>query len=543
MKRILIALVVVLVVLGVAGSLAFRSGQARAKTAGGDGVVKVQRGDVVVSVVETGTVDAVKSVEVRSRASGRLARLLVEEGDVVTQGQLIAIVDPQETQLRVEQDSAQLRGAQSAVQRTAIEIEQRRQTARADVDQARARVAQLRDELRAQPVMTRTAIESSETALSSALQAKEQLTSVTQPGDRIATQTELQEAELGHRTASNELRRRQELVEKGYIAKRSVDEAQLQEEAARARVTRARDRASRLEQQQRLEVRQADERIKQARADLERARAGTVHDSVKAKELESAIAGLRRAEASLRDVEAMQKSREQGQATVAQLSSVLGESRRQLRETEIRAPISGVVTKKLVQEGELVASLSSFSAGTPIVRIEDRREMMVKLEVNEIDVAKMQLEMPVSVEVDALPKERFQGIVHRIAPASKVSEQGQMSTDTVVRYEVEVRLLNASQTLRSGMTARCRLEVLRQNDVLVLPAEYVGRDGEKRFVEVPKEGEKQPERVYVQVGAESGSRVEILSGIDEGAQVNRPAYKGPPRKGAMSFGPDEDDEE
>ena len=92
---------------------------------------EVTKGDVAVSIIETGTVDAVRTVEIKPQVTGRLAELFVDEGSMVVAGQLLAVIDPQETQLRVEQGRAQLMGAQSVVERSSLEIDQRRKTAKA----------------------------------------------------------------------------------------------------------------------------------------------------------------------------------------------------------------------------------------------------------------------------------------------------------------------------------------------------------------------------------------------------------------------------
>jgi HlyD family secretion protein len=261
----------------------------------------------------------------------------------------------------------------------------------------------------------------------------------------------------------------------------------------------------------------------------------------------SATAEVQKAQAALQDVPIMQKGREQSLATVSQISSVLGESQRQLGETEIRAPISGIVSKRYIEEGELVASLSSFSSGTAIVRIEDRRQMLVNLDVNEIDVARMATGMKAEVmatgmkaevTVDAIPGRTFAGTVTKIAPASKsTAVQGQpVPTEAVVKYEVEIRLVAADPALRSGMSAKCSLEVVHKSGVLLLPSEYVGKDKKGRFVELPpatKEGK--PERREIVAGSESGSSIEIMSGLKEGDRVQKPTYKGPERQGMMSM--------
>lgn len=547
MKKVAIVVVIVLVLVCGVGGLLFQRQQAQmaaSQQAGNQGT-KVERGELLVKVVETGTIDAVKAVDVRSRTSGRLKRLLVEEGDYVTSGQLIAIIDPLEVQLQVDQNQAQLSGARSATARTEIELQQRRVTAKAQYDQSLARLAQLREELSAQPTLTSAAIRQAEAALNSAMQERERLLSSIQPNERTATETELRQARASHETALSEFNRVTDLLAKGYVAGRSVEAAKLEMDVARARMDKAEWTDRRLETEQRLERMKSDEDVRRAQADLDRAMANRIQDSVKRKEFESAASAVESARAGLRDVQVLARTRDQNAASVAQLASQLSDSQRQLGETQVRAPMDGVVTKRTIEVGDLVTGLSAFSQGTAIFRIEDRRSMRVKLEINEIDVARLRTEMAAKVDVDAFPERHFEGIVKKIAPAStglSATQQGAApSADNVVKYEVEIWLEKSDPALRSGMSAKCTIETLRRDKALRLPVEYVGRDKEGRFVMLaPKSGSKdKPKRQVVEVGVTTGSFIEILSGVAEGARVVRPDYAGPARKGMMEAGPDD----
>ena len=104
----------------------FRQQQIAAASGSVADTVVLDRGEVKVQVVESGTIEAERVVELKSRAAGRLAKLLKDEGDQVAAGELIAVIDPTETRLQVDQNSAQLRGAQASVTRQDIEIRQRR---------------------------------------------------------------------------------------------------------------------------------------------------------------------------------------------------------------------------------------------------------------------------------------------------------------------------------------------------------------------------------------------------------------------------------
>lgn len=348
-------------------------------------------------------------------------------------------------------------------------------------------------------------------------------------------------------TAKREYDRLKDLESKGYVAGRALDSAKLQYDLARYRRQATLDNQNRLETELRLELAKADEGIKQASADLDRANANTIQDIVKRREYESAMAAVSQARAALKDVDVLRQSKIQSMATASQLSSILRDSRRQLRETRIVAPMTGVVTKRYMEVGELVTALSAFSAGSAVVRIEDRRSMRVTLNVNEIDVARLSLGMAAKIDVDAIPDKTLDGRVTKIAPASNAlsAAQGQATAvaEAVVKYEVEIVLDKTDPKLRSGMSAKCTLEVVSRKNVLQLPLEYVGKDAAGRFVMLAAAStDGKPTRKEVRVGISSAALIEILDGVKEGDKVERPEFKGPPRAGFMQMGGDDQGE-
>ncbi len=501
---------------------------------------EVTEGDMEIKVVETGQIDAVKAVEVKSRVSGRVAQLLVEEGDVVEKGQLIAVIDPQETELRVEQDRAQLRGAQSAIERLDVEIVQRESLLRSALKQAEERLAQAKDQLQAQPTLTKVGIRSAEASLTSATKERERLVSSSHPTQRTSTEANLREARANLANAEAEHTRQKELLALGYTAGRNVENSQLQLELAKARLATAEENLRRLDDQHRVELERADAAIAQAKAELDRSKTNQFQDDVRQRDYQIALSDLDRAKAQLRDIEVLKKSRNQSVASADQIGSVLGDSLRQLGETEIRAPIAGVVTRKLVQEGELVASLSSFSSGTPIIRLEDRTAMMVKLNVNEIDVAKLTLGMPARVSVDAFADQEVAGTVRKIAPAT-LATTAAAGQAAVVKFEVEVWLDPNNLNLKSGMSAKCTMITDKRAKTLQVPAEYVSKDADGSFVLLkPAKPTDEPKKVRVKTGLTSGARVELVEGVKLGDKLVKPEFTGPARKGAMQFGGDDE---
>jgi HlyD family secretion protein len=110
-KRIIIVSVVVVVVLLFAGVLfAFSHGGTKIDPTK---LAKVEKGDLAKSVVATGKVEPITKVEVKSKASGIVKKLLVDAGDKVKKGQLLAQLDKLEIQAQVEQSKASLQAAEA----------------------------------------------------------------------------------------------------------------------------------------------------------------------------------------------------------------------------------------------------------------------------------------------------------------------------------------------------------------------------------------------------------------------------------------------
>jgi HlyD family secretion protein len=85
-------------------------------------LAKVERGDLAKSVVATGKIQAITQVEVKSKASGIVQKLLVDYGDHVKQGQVLAELDRQEIQAQVNQQRASLEASEAAAQAATADL-------------------------------------------------------------------------------------------------------------------------------------------------------------------------------------------------------------------------------------------------------------------------------------------------------------------------------------------------------------------------------------------------------------------------------------
>src|SRR6478672_13853197 len=199
--------------------------------------------------------------------------------------------------------------------------------------------------------------------------------------------------------------------------------------------------------------------------------------------------------------------------------------------SNVVAPMDGVVLTKNVEIGESITSgVSSFNAGTVLFTVADVSKMIVKAGVNEVDIGKIKVGMPVKVTLDAYPKVKFQGRIDRIAPAVRID-------DKVRVFDVEIRLDAQGRELRSGMTANIEVNGERKDKVLTVPVESVFQrdDAEVVYVRKKLDPKAKPltkeakndkdawkhsfDRRTVVTGLADNSRVEILSGLKPGEEV------------------------
>ena len=232
--------------------------------------------------------------------------------------------------------------------------------------------------------------------------------------------------------------------------------------------------------------------------------------------------------------------REREKYTLVEKSGIpIGESAANFKGSNIVAPMDGVVLTKNVEIGESITSgVSSFNAGTVLFTVADTSRMIVKAGVNEVDIGKIHVGLPVRVTLDAYPKVRFDGKIDRIAPAVRIDEKVRV-------FDVEIRLDAQGRELRSGMTANIEVIGEKKEKVLSVPVESVfKRDDEeivyvkkaldpKAFAEESKE-KKSPEQIkkeqkdawkkffdkrVIVTGLADNARVEIVSGLKLGEEV------------------------
>src|SRR5688572_21786503 len=173
--------------------------------------------------------------------------------------------------------------------------------------------------------------------------------------------------------------------------------------------------------------------------------------------------------------------REREKYTLVEKSGIpIGQSAANFKGSNIVAPMDGVVLTKNVEIGESITSgVSSFNAGTVLFTVADTSRMIVKAGVNEVDIGKISVGLPVRVTLDAYPKIRFEGKIDRIAPAVRIDEKVRV-------FDVEIRLDAQGRELRSGMTANIEVIGEKKEKVLSVPVESVFKRDDQEIVYVKK---------------------------------------------------------
>lgn len=216
-----------------------------------------------------------------------------------------------------------------------------------------------------------------------------------------------------------------------------------------------RDEQNQLEQAS-ADLEQADARLEVAKEQLNRAQVLRDSGVVTANELESARLEYANARSSY---------------VKAQTSVELAKEQR--ADATVRAPITGTIISRQVEEGQIITSTNNVSGGTTLLEMADLAEVRVRTLVDESDIGRVEPGLPVGITVEAYPDTTFQGEVHRIEPQS-VEEQN------VTMFPVLIRIPNDDGDLRPGMNADVEIVLGQRDDVLALPNSGIKMPSEAR---------------------------------------------------------------
>jgi len=169
----------------------------------------------------------------------------------------------------------------------------------------------------------------------------------------------------------------------------------------------------------------------------------------------------------------------------------------------VRSPIDGVVAWTMQDYAR------ELEAGQPIASIIDRRAMQLHLQVDEIDIVHLHEGQEGRVTIDALPGQSFPATVKRVDLMGHENEG-------VVRYSVLVEVQDTG-SVHPGMTGNVDIFIDRREDVLLVPIEAVYDEDGQAMVEILRDG--RVEEAPIEVGLMNSRYAELVSGLDEGDTV------------------------
>lgn len=181
-------------------------------------------------------------------------------------------------------------------------------------------------------------------------------------------------------------------------------------------------------------------------------------------------------------------------------------------ESVIKAPIGGYILEKNVNIGDPVVPLTSYQAGTVLMTLADMDSLVFKGTVDEIDVGKLEIGMPVKIKIGALPDKELPGVLEKISLKAKEESNSRMFPVEISIEDTEIALL------RAGYSANADIIINEVRDVLTIPERVVYFAGDSVYVEVPGAGGER-EKVLIEAGLSDAIRVEVKSGLAEGRKI------------------------
>jgi len=389
------------------------------------------------------------SVTIVPKVSGTLEEIKVKLGDRVKEGEVIAKIESREFLLGVKQAEAAFSAAQTqwnlAKATAQTEFFSNLAQVQAALKVAQANLDKIRKGAREEEIQRVDA----------------------------AYQQALANAE----TTEKNLNRARDNYEKGAISDQQFDGAQLQFKVAQAG-------------------------LESAKANLDLIKKGAREEDIKVVEaqVEQTQASLKNLE-SLKEAKSWEAKIKGVQAQAEQAEVALGLAKIRLEDCTIKAPISGIISKRFVDVGAMVGPTQ------PLVSIVDIDTVKLLTHVSDEDLDKVKLTQEVEVKVGTYLNRSYQVKEINISPVMDPLSR---------KIEVKINISNPDYLLKPGMFPKIKLWGEKKNVLLVPKGAVVKKEGKEQVFVV------RDNRAYLQkviVGLEKDGLVQIMKGLKEGDQV------------------------
>jgi len=462
-------------------------------------VIEIQRDTILATLNATGRIEPEAEVQVSFEAGNSVVRdVLVERGQYVTAGTILARLDTSELDLAVKQAEADLARAEAQLEqlyKPALTAEV--VSAQAAVESARANLDKVlagphADEIAA----AQAAVESARADLDEALEGPSE-------DDITVAAANLRRAEIALKEAQwayDQVAYRGDIGAMPQAAQ--LEQATIDYETALANFNLA------VRGPTEADIAAARTQVAQAESSLARLLESPIESDITA-----ARSQLAQAEASLARLLEGPDDAEVAAARAAVETAQIGleQAELNLARASLVAPSDGIVTEVNIKRGE------QPPAGEPALVITDMSAYHIDVEVDEIDIGRIARGQKVAVVIDAIPDEEFTGQVADISPGPI-----QDVSSGIVAYEVVIGLDSNDPRLLPGMTTDATIEIERLENAVVVPNRAVSVDrssGEPvTYVEkVDQDGN--PARAEIELGLRSETMSQVLDGLEEGDQI------------------------
>ncbi|MBI4465357.1 MAG: HlyD family secretion protein [Acidobacteria bacterium] len=305
---------------------------------------------------------------ISAKVGGTVLRVHVDDNQYVEAGTVLVEIDPQDYQVAAERAQANLAEAEALwrASQTAVPIVS--ETTASKLSDAQAGLEESR----------------------ASLVAAQRVADATQASLRAA-QARLREAQANSEKSSRDLERMQQLLAGGIIAQQQYDAAKAAADATRAGAEAAQASVADAE----MGVQAAESRVAQGRAKLSQSEAT-----------------LQAARTAPQQVSVTRAQADSAGARVEQAKAALRQAQLNLEYTTIRAPVGGIVSKKIVESGQIV------QPGQPLLAVIPLEDIWVTANFKEAQLNKMRPGQKVVISVDAYGGRKYQGHVDSIAAAT-----------------------------------------------------------------------------------------------------------------------------
>jgi len=247
--------------------------------------------------------------------------------------------------------------------------------------------------------------------------------------------------------------------------------------------------------QGRQTVAAAQERLALARENLKRQRDLWAQGLTTKETLDRAENEVRVLESQLRESE---QSLSTAEARIREQRATLAGFRYDLSKVRIESPIDGIITRRNIEQGEMVVIGTMNNAGTVMLTIADMSVIEAEVEVDETDIPSVRIGQVAKITIDAMPDKSFTGKVTEIgnSPIQTASAQaGQQATN----FKVVVTLDGQIPEVRPGFTCTAEITTATRSQVLAVPIQALAVrelvfDKDGKIVRPPKEEEGKKRR-------------------------------------------------